>query len=282
MTAVMVDADPIVAGATPESWEDAPRRPPASAAPVLRVAGFEGPLDWLLEIARTQRIDLAKLSIVALVEAFITVLDAALAEHEIRADLSRWGEWLVMAATLALLRSRLLLPPNAPEARAAQEEAEAMRRRLLDSRAIRTAASWLERRSQLGRDVFARGRGAGAAARSERTTDITDLFRACLVALRVPEQGGAYQLRFIKLWRVPDAMARIARMLKVRPQGGPLASFLPKVEGVGSDKELRCRAAVASTFLAGLELARDGTLQLRQGQHWREVLICGPAALNED
>ena len=264
----MIDAVPI---ATSESWGDAPRRPPANATPVLTVAGFEGPLDWLLEMARARRIDLATLSIDELIDAFVAALDAALSEHTVRADLSRWGEWLVMAATLALLRSRLLLPPDAPEARAAQDEAEAMRRRMLERAAIRQAAEWLEQRPQLGRDVFARGAGAEPVARSGRTTDITDLFRACLVALRVPEQADRYELRFIKLWRMPDAMARIARMLAVRPQGGPLASFLPKVDGLGSDRELRCRAAVASTFLGGLELARDGTLALRQDRPWLDI-----------
>lgn len=268
----MTDAGPIAA---PDSWEDAPRRPPASAAPVLAVAGFEGPLDWLLEMARAQKIDLATLSIVALVDAFVAALDGALADQTIRADLSRWGEWLVMAATLALLRSRLLLPPDAPEARAARDEAEAMRRQLLERRVIRTAAAWLERRSQLGRDVFAQGGVANAATRSERTTDITDLFRACLVVLRVPEQGDAYHLRFITLWRVPDAIARITRMLAARPLGGPLASFLPAVDGAKTDIELRCRAAVASTFLAGLELARQGTLGLQQEEVWQEVLFVG-------
>jgi len=105
------------------------------------------------------------------------------------------------------MRSRLLLPPDAPEARTAQAEAEALRRLLHDRAAIRHTAEWLARRTQLGRHVFARGgMAAGGAARA---TNITDLFRACLVALRVPEQDRAYQLRFRKLWRVAVAMARI-------------------------------------------------------------------------
>ena len=252
-------------------WEDAPRRPPEIAAPVLVGAGFEGRLDWLLELARAQRIDLAKLSIVDLVDAFVAALDAALSEQSVRADLSRWGEWLVMAATLALLRSCLLLPPDAPEARAAHDEAEAIRRQMLERAAIRHAADWLDRQAQLGRDVFARGGVAARASSQGRMGDITDLFRACLVALRVPEQADAYQLRFLKLWRVPDAIGRITRMLGEQPKGGALSSFLPALRAEAEDKELRCRAAVASTFLAGLELARDGTLQLRQEQHWREV-----------
>ena len=268
----MTDAVPIAA---PEAWEAAPRRPPASAAPVLAVAGFEGPLDWLLQMARAQRIDLATLSIVDLVDAFVVALDAALLEHTVRADLSRWGEWLVMAATLALLRSRLLLPPDAPEARAAQDEAEAMRRQLLERAAIRQAADWLDQQLQLGRDMFARG-GVVARTSQGRTGDITDLFRACLVALRVPEQLDTYQLRFIRVWRVRDAIARITGMLAARPEGGMLASFLPQVDGVETEKELRCRAAVASTFMAGLELAREGMLGIYQEEVWQEVFMSAP------
>ena len=146
---------------------------------------------------------------------------------------------------------------------------------MLERAAIRHAAEWLDGRLQLGRDVFGRGEIAGATARSSRTTDITDLFRACLVALRVPEQADAYQLRFIKLWRVPDAMARITRMLGEQPRGGALASFLPALQGEAENQELRCRAAVASTFLGALELARQGALDLQQEEVWQEVLIVG-------
>ena len=271
MTGHLPDPAVVDAGTAPDAWDMPLRRASLSAAPVLAIAGFEGPLDWLLEMARAQRIDLSKLSIVQLVDAFTAALEAALAEGEVRADLTRWGEWLVMAATVALLRSRLLLPPDAPEARTAQEEAEVLRRLLLDRAAIRQAAAWLDRRTQLGRDVFAR---AGvAAARGARATDITDLFRACLVALRVPEQDDAYQLRFRKLWRVPDAMARITRLLAARPEGGALSGFLPLVDGEGSDRELRCRAALASTFLGGLELARAGALGLRQEKLWQDIEV---------
>ena len=106
-------------------WEDKPRRDPATDAPVLRAKGFEWPLDWLLEMARDERIDLARLPIAELIGAFAAALEAALARGKAASpaasamSLGCWGEWLVMAATLAWLRSRLLLPATAPEARAA-------------------------------------------------------------------------------------------------------------------------------------------------------------------
>ena len=144
------------------AWEDPPRAAPPESAPVLAVDGFEGPLDWLLEMAQARKIDLARLSIAALIEAFATALEAALARRidGRAAELGRWGGWLVMAATLAFLRSRLLLPGDSPEAKAAEDEAEALRRRLVSRAQVRAAADWLERRPQLGRDVFGRGTGA--------------------------------------------------------------------------------------------------------------------------
>ena len=145
------------------AWEDPPCHPPAAAAslaPILSVDGFEGPLDWLLEMARAQKIDLARLSIAALIDSFATALAAALAQRGVAAvPLARWGDWLVMAANLTWLRSRLLLPADAPEAKAAESEAEALRRRLVRRAAIGVAANWFARQPQLDRDVFARGRG---------------------------------------------------------------------------------------------------------------------------
>jgi segregation and condensation protein A len=137
------------------AWEDPPRGEPVDGAPVLSIDGFAGPLDWLLEMARAKKIDLARLSIGALIEAFSRAMQAALAGRD-RSRIGHWAAWTVMAATLTELRSRLLLPADAPEARAAEEEAEALRRQLGRAR-MRLAAGWLERRPRLGREVFARG-----------------------------------------------------------------------------------------------------------------------------
>ena len=264
-TAARVTAEEVAA------WEDKPRAARSDAAPVLSVEGFAGPLDWLLELARAKKLDLAKLSIAALIEAFVTAMQAALAGRD-TARIGHWAVWTVMAATLTELWSRLLLPPDSREAKAAQAEAEALRQQLLNRARMRGAADWLERRPQLGRDVFARGRpelhlGGGAG-------DLTELLRACLVALRVPEAvAETYRPRPPQLWRVPDALARMDRLLGELPDGRPLAAFLPAIGGADPGRTLRCRAAVASTLIAGLERARDGALALDQAAAWKPILV---------
>jgi len=265
-TAARVTAEEVAA------WEDKPRAARSDAAPVLAVEGFAGPLDWLLEMARAKKLDLAKLSIAALIEAFATAMQAGLASRD-AARIGHWAVWTVMAATLTELWSRLLLPANSPEAKAAQAEAEALRQQLLNRARMRSAADWLERRPQLGRDVFARGRpelhlcGGGAG-------DLTELLRACLVALRVPEAvAESYRPRSPPLWRVTDALARMDQLLAELPDGSPLTAFLPAIGGEDPGRTLRCRAAVSSTLIAGLERARDGALALDQAAAWTPILV---------
>ena len=259
------------ADATVTAWEDPPRVDRRDAAPVLTVDGFEGPLDWWLEMARAQKIDLAKLSIATLIESFATAMDAALARRA--GDLlPRWAVWTVMAATLTELWSRLLLPSDAPAARAAFEEAEALRRQLLDRARTRAAADFLERRVQLGRDAFRRGRPEASA--TGRGGDLTELLRACLPALQVPEdQVVALRPRPPPLWTASDALIRVARLLSVLPDGSPLAAYLPPIPQDVPARALRCRAAMASTLIAGLERARDGALLLDQEADWVPIRV---------
>jgi len=256
------------------AWEDPPRAAPTELAPILAVDGFAGPLDWLLEMAQARKIDLARLSIVALVEAFATALEAALARR-VRgraAELGNWGVWLVMAATLAFLRSRLLLPSDSSEAKAAEDEAEALRYRLVSRAQVRAAADWLERRPQLGRDVF--GCGTGDRRHNDgRVGDITELLRACLIALRVPDQADAYCPRPPPLWQVSDAIARLRQLLGELPDGSPLTAFLPNIGSAGTARALRRRVAVSSTLVAGLELARTGALALDQDAPWTPIRV---------
>ena len=213
----------------PSGWEDPPRIARTNTAPVLSVDGITGPLDWLLDMARARKLDLARLSIAALIGQFADALSVALADRAaLRID--HWAGWTVMAASLTELWSRLVLPADPVAARAAAAEAEALRRRLLARARMRDAADWLARRPQLGRDVFARG--MPAASGSDRGSDITDLLRACLVALHVPEaQAAAYRPRPPPLWRVSDALPHLRRRLAALPDATPLAALLPRLDG---------------------------------------------------
>lgn len=123
------------------AWEDPPHVASPASASVLAVDGFKGPLDWLLEMAQARKIALTRLSIAALIDAFATALELALSHQTdgLAAELARWGGWLVVAATLAFLRSRLLLPGDSPEA-AVVDEAEALRRRLVSRAQVRAIA----------------------------------------------------------------------------------------------------------------------------------------------
>ena len=259
-------------------WEQAPlalRR--ESEAPILTVEGFEGPLDWLLELARTQRLDLSRLSIVALIEAFAAALEQALQQEGARrmaSSLSRWADWLVMAATLTELRARLILPTAGPEAQAAAREAEGLRRQLLSRQHIQAAADWLERRQQLGIHAWARGTAeAGVRGSPSEGGDLTELMRACLVALALPDQlADAYRLPPRTPWPVQASIARIRDRLAVLPEGSALEAFLPALE-VGKASSFRTRSALASTLVAGLELARDGQLGLDQTKPWQTIFL---------
>ncbi len=281
--------EPAAPAAAP-GWEGASRSTRPPGAPVLSVDGVEGPLDWLVGMARTRKLDLSKLSILALVEAFGAAMTAALdgtAQGRPPPDLARWADWLTLAADLVRLRSDLLLPSDAPAARAARTEAEALRRALAGRAAAAAAADWLELRPQLGREVFARGRpeagapgpaqqaGQGTGPASAVAGDLTALLRACLVALRVPAGTEVWQPAQPALWRVADAVARIGEVLDATPdgKGAELGVFLPRIGPATSERELRCKAAVASTLMAALELARDGSLILEQGGSWTAIQV---------
>jgi segregation and condensation protein A len=250
---------------TDEPFEEGARvRPRAAAdeaaAPELRLGAWEGPLDLLLELARARKVDLARLSILDIAAQFGAALEAAAAEHSV--PLARLGDWLVMAAHLALLRSRLLLPEGSREGEEGRREAEALRRRLADREHARHLADWLERRPRLGRDVFARGRTGDESEAREHAApkaDIAALLRACLAVLEKGSGSGPYRPAPLPLWRVPDALARLRRMLPATPEGAALERFLPETTAEAPDAPLQRRAALASTLLAGLELDRKGT-----------------------
>ena len=137
---------------------------------------------------------------------------------------------------------------------------------------MRAAADWLEARPQLGREVFARGRPERHAA--SRGGDITDLLRACLKLLQMSEEMVAvYRPRPPPFWQVSQAIARIETLLAEQTDGAPLGAFLPTVGVDVADRWVRCRAAVASTLVAGLESARQGRVLLGQDGEWREISV---------
>jgi segregation and condensation protein A len=241
----------------------------AAQALLLRLEGFEGPLDLLLELARGQKVDLARISILALVEQYLAVIEGARA---VRLELA--ADWLVMAAWLAWLKSRLLLPAGSDAAAEGEEAAEVLAARLLDLERMRAAAAWLGTRPQLGQDVFARGEPEDFTVtdRSRLLLDVPGLVRAYLAGVRRAAANRRYRPRPLTIWSVQDALSRLAAMLGRLPDWSTLEAFLPDHLGAGTER----RAALASTLIAGLELARGGAVQLRQDAPFGPILVSGP------
>lgn len=237
----------------------------------LRLEGFEGPLDLLLDLARAQKVDLAKISILSLVEQYLAVIESA---RQIRLELA--ADWLVMAAWLAWLKSRLLLPVGTEAAEEGEVAADILAGRLRDLQAMRAAAAWLGARPQLGHDVFARGAAEDFTEidRSRLALDMTALLRAYLGALRRAGSRRRYHPPPLTLWSVKDALKRLAGMLGSLPDWTILDRFLPPSLG----SPLERRAALASTLMAGLEMARGGVVRLRQDREFGPILVRGGAA----
>jgi segregation and condensation protein A len=250
-------------------WDDWSTPPRVAEMPVLHLDGFDGPMDLLLDLAERQRIDFGRMSIRDLAEQFV----ASMARLVDRVSLERRADWLVLAARLVLLRSRLLFPASPEAAIAAEQDAVAEVRRIEAMVFVRAAAAWLAARPQLGTDVFARP----AATAPSREGGYVALMEACLVVLRGrggrAEEAPLYQPVIPDLWRVTDALARIRLTLAEHPEGGELSAFLPGLAADVANRDLRARAAVASTLLAGLELARDGAVMIEQEEDYGPVLL---------
>jgi segregation and condensation protein A len=241
--------------------------PPASLH--VRLDGFEGPLDLLLDLARAQKLDLHRISIVALVDQYLAVLEQARALRlEIAAD------WLVMAAWLAWLKSRLLVPEEA----AADPDAEALAGRLADRlvelERVRALAAWLAGRPQLGREVFARGAAESLTVqdRSGIAADLPALLQGYTAARRRALARRPYTPKPRRLWTVQDAIARLARLVGAVPGWAVLQRFLPE-ELAGRLDPVEQRAALASTLIAALETARNGGVELRQDRAFGPILL---------
>lgn len=226
---------------------------------VVDVEGYEGPLDLLLNLARQQKVDLAKISILALADQYLTFIEAA---RKIRLELA--ADYLVMAAWLAFLKSRLLLPePPSEEGPSAEEMATALANRLRRLEAIREAANQLMARPQLQRDIFMRGRPEAIAEikHPKFTATLFDLLSA-YAAQRQQRVLATVHLAKRTVWSLAEARASLERLVGVAEEWSCLDEYLLAYVIDPSQ-----RATVfASSFAATLELVREGTMEVNQKQ----------------
>ncbi len=223
---------------------------------VVDVEGFEGPLDLLLTLARQQKVDLREISILALARQYLEFIErAARARIELAAD------YLVMAAWLAFLKSRLLLPPDSETDPTAEEFAQDLAMRLARLEAIRTAGQDLMDMPQLGRDVFRRGQ-TEVLTETRRlcfTASLHDLLSA-YVRLRTRDDFRPFAMDREHVYSMEEALARLRPLLSEALDWSDIADWLPP----GWSEGPRRRAAVAATFAATLELVREGLADIRQ------------------
>jgi segregation and condensation protein A len=249
-----------------DDWDTPPRVP---SAPVLHLDGFDGPIDLLLGLAERQQIDLGRISIVALVEQFV----AASVQVAAHVPVERRADWLVMAARLVLLRSRLLCPATPEAAEQAEREADREVARLDELRFFRAATAWLQVRPQLGIDLFLRGR----ARPDPRVASYMALMEACLTVLRgrdddQPGEAPVYRPGVAAVFRIPDALVRLRCLLAALTEAQPLAAFFPRVPSA-TDAPFVARSAAASTFVAALELCRGAEVVLEQAASFGPIMV---------
>ncbi|MDQ0504425.1 segregation and condensation protein A [Xanthobacter agilis] len=227
---------------------------------VVDLEGFEGPLDLLLALARTQKVDLTRISILALVNQYLAFIDAAR-----RGRLELAADYLVMAAWLAYLKSRLLLPaPPQEEGPSAEELAAAFARRLRHLERIRKAAAELMARPQMERDVFARARpdpGSLPPRPVAYTASLYDLLSA-YARQRQTQALSTVTLKVRAVWSLAEARERLERLLgkALLSDWMRLDQFL--IEYVPHPDQRA--TALASSFTATLEMVREGLLDIRQ------------------
>jgi len=234
----------------------------------IHVDGFEGPLDLLLTLARNQKVDIAKISILKLADQYLEFIESAK-----KMNLELAADYLVMAAWLAYLKSRLILPqpPAADGEPTADEMATRLRWRLQRLEAMRAAAARLMGGDRLDRDVFARGAPEPVNVIKLRTYKDTlyDLLTAYATE-RVRKLGHqTYVKQHAPVLLIEEARARLERMLGKISDWSGLDRLIP-FEWSGG---IRRRSAMASTLLACLELARDGKIEIRQMAPFEPVYV---------
>ena len=233
---------------------------------LVDVDGFEGPLDLLLELARRQKVDLARISILALAEQYLEFIEAA---RRVRLELA--ADYLVMAAWLAYLKSRLLLPePPKGEEPSAADLASALADRLRRLEAIRRAADALTERARLGRDMFLRGAGEGleTTSSSRFRANLFDL----LSAYARQRQKGAISkvtLRQRSVWSLAEAREALERLAGAAFEWTVLDDFLIQF----CVDPTTARTVRASAFSASLEMVREGRFHMRQDRAFSPIWV---------
>ena len=252
-------------------WEQAERDDQGLSAAetlVVDVEGFEGPLDLLLALARTQKVDLARISVLALAQQYLDfIAEARRLRLEIAAD------YLVMAAWLTFLKSKLLLPAqqDIEDEPTGEELGRLLAFRLKRLHAMREAAAALMTRKRLGRDVFARGmpEPLRITRKSTYQANLYDLLKA-YAQQRQRNAVKSWEVRQRTVWSLKKARDELERLLGTSCDWAPLDQLL--AEFLVGGPELR-RTALASCFTATLEMAREGALELRQAKMFARLLV---------
>jgi segregation and condensation protein A len=238
-------------------WDGDAERGLSEPALLIDVAGFEGPLDLLLHLARTQKVDLSRISVLALAEQYLLFVERA---REIRIELA--ADYLVMAAWLAYLKSRLLIPQAPKDGEPTGEEmAASLAFRLKRLEAMRGAAERLVNRDRLGRDVFPRGAPELIAAErhSAFEASLYDLLTA-YAALRQRQAVTNVVIARRKVWSLVEARTLLSRMVGEVSDWVSLDIYLSRY---AADPQER-RTMIASAFAASLEMARERKIEIRQ------------------
>ncbi|MDR6758594.1 segregation and condensation protein A [Mycoplana sp. BE70] len=249
-----------------ELWQDDDGRGLHEEGLVVDIAGFEGPLDLLLHLARTQKVDLARISILALVEQYLHFIDRA---QRIRIELA--ADYLVMAAWLAYLKSRLLIPQAPKDGGPTGEEmAATLAFRLKRLEAMRDAATRLINRNRLGRDFFARGapEHIPTQRRSAFDASLYDLLSA-YASLRQRHAITQVTIEKRNVWSLADAREILHRLIGEIDDWTALDHFLLRYMTDPSER----KTAIASAFAASLEMVREGHLEIRQEGAFQPIYL---------
>ncbi len=239
----------------------------AAEALIIDVGAFEGPLDLLLTLCRTQKVDLRQISILALAEQYLAFVETA---KQLRLELA--ADYLVMAAWLAFLKSRLLLPPDPSEEGPSGEELAAhLAFQLERLAAMREVAAKLMARDQLGRDFFARGITEDVQRMRHVTYSATllDLMQG-YARIRTRDDFRPFVLDRDAVMTLEQALERMRHLIGFAGDWADLSSYIP--EGWQIDPPRR-RSATAAHFAASLELAKEGCIDIRQGEAFAPIQI---------